>query len=56
MMQLTKLIEEYQIDNFKDELVNDIQATQEEAKHAASGQNRLLDEVLCLVSEMIAQH
>ena len=53
MMQLSKLVEEYSVDNFRDELVTQIEEASEEAKHALQAPNRQVEEVLSLVSQMV---
>ena len=55
-MQLDKMKEQYNMDNYRDDLRDDVQNAAEEARHANSSQTRQVDEVMALVHEMIAQH
>ena len=49
MMELDKMIDQYAIDNFRNELLADIEDTQQETLYMSQANNRNLDEVLDLV-------
>ena len=56
MMSLNDKIEEYSVDNYRNEMSNAIKEDTEEAKYQNQSYSRQLDEVLALVNDMIAHH
>jgi len=56
MMSLNDKIEDYSVDNYRNEISNSIKEDTEEAKYQNQSYSRQLDEVLALVNDMIAHH
>ena len=52
MRQLNKLIETYNMDNFQDDVRENIEETKEEANYEGQNKLRIIDEVLVLVNKM----
>ena len=52
MRQLDKLIETYNMENFKDEVALEIEETKEEAEYESQSKRRIIEEVLALVMKM----
>lgn len=52
MRQLNKLIETYNMDNFQDDVRENIEETKEEANYEGQNKLRIIDEVLILVNKM----
>ena len=55
-MQLEKLMDAYSVDNFRNDLLNDIDETKEGVVHMGRAHNRQIDEVLSLVATMSRHH
>lgn len=56
MRQLDKLIQDYNVDNFRDEIIEDIDETKDEAEYQNQSKKRLIEEVLALVAKMQEHH
>ena len=56
MIQLQKLIEAYSVDNFRNEVQDDIEETKDEAQYLQQSKNRQIEEVLDLVQRMTGHH
>ena len=52
MRQLEKLIEQYNMENFEDEVRQVIEETKEEAEYEGQSKRRQIEEVLALVMKM----
>ena len=52
MRQLDKLIETYNMENFKDDVLAEIEETKEEAEYESQPKRRIIEEVLALVLKM----
>ena len=56
MIQLQKLIEAYSVDNFRNEVQDDIEETKDEAQYLQQSKNRQIEEVLDLMQRMTGHH
>jgi chemotaxis regulatin CheY-phosphate phosphatase CheZ len=54
--QLDKLIQNYNIDNFRDEIIEEIDETKDEAEYENQSKKRMIEEVLALVAKMQEHH
>ena len=56
METINKTIEEYSIDNFRNEISGDIEETKEEAQYLGQAHRREIQEILDLVKQMATHH
>ena len=56
METINKTIEEYSIDNFRNEISGDIEETKEEAQYLGQAHRREIQEILDLIKQMATHH
>lgn len=56
MQQLNKTQEQYSVDNFRNELADDIEETKEEVRYTGQSQRKEIQEILDLMEQMRAHH
>ena len=56
MQQLTKMIESYSVDNFRNMILTDIEETKDEVNYMGQASNRQMGEVIDLIDQMTNHH
>ena len=56
MQQLEKMIESYSVDNFRNQILTDIEETKDEVNYMGQAANRQLGEIVDLVDQMTNHH